>query len=295
MNLSGSRKDWQKESNTRSIINVYISALSALRNPVVALPSLIYFALHILIMAIYLNIQSPALHSFWALFIRGIAPEIFRHYPHHIILMQAVLGRFDILLDIFIHIIIQGATVAMVGSVLSRGNPDAAPSFSLTFKRYGHLLAVSIISSGIIFLVLNISEMVTGALIPGGRLIFAGASILAALAVQGLFVYTTPFILLEGEDAFSSIGKSSSLACHSVILTALLVVIPFILTLPSVLLDIKAEMISFRLSPDFIIYNHIVGELLQTIATYLITAGSAVIVIMKRTDLLEQSDEMKED
>jgi len=293
MNLSRSKQDWQKRSNTRSIINVFVSALSALQNPLVALPSLIYFLLHLAVMIIYLNIHSGILHSFWSFFIGGISPDVFRHYPHHIILMQAVLGRFDIFLDIFIHIIMQGATVVMVGSVLSGRTPSAAGSFARTFRHYPQLLAVSIIGSGAIFLIINISEMVTSSLIPGARLISAGGSVLLALIIQGVLVYTTPLILLEGKDVFPSIRKSLSMAGKMIILTSLLILIPFILTLPSVLLDIKAEMISFRLSPDFIIYNHTVGELLQTIATYLITAGSAVVVIMYKIKTLDESNTAK--
>ncbi len=280
----------RQASNTRSIVNTFVSSLSALKAPVVALPSLIYFILHLTIMLTYLHLQIETLQSFWALFAGGINPGIFNHYPHHIILMQSVLGRFDIFLDIFVHIIIQGATVVMVAAFLTGGAPSATRSFSLTLRRYGHLLAVSIISSGAIFLTINISEMAASYLIPGARLIAAGVSVIIALMIQAVFVYTTPFILLESEDAFSSIRRSFRMAFRLAGLTSMLVVIPFVLTLPSVLLDIKAEMIAFRLSPDFIIYNHTVGELLQTIAIYLMTAGSAVIVITNRRNLLDDAD-----
>ena len=291
MDTRESTAEWRQESRIRSIVNTFVSSLSALKAPVVALPSIIYFILHLSIMFVYLNLQIEAFQSFWALFVGRINPEIFTHYPHHIILMQSVLGRFDIFLDIFIHIIIQGATVIMVGTFLTGGNPSAFRSFSLTLSRYGHLLAVSIISSGAIFLTINISEMVASYLNPGVRLIAAGISVIIALMIQAVFVYTTPFILLESEDAFSSIRRSYRLALSFAPLTSLLVIIPFVLTLPSVLLDIKAEMIAFRLSPDFIIYNHAMGELLQTIATYLITAGSAVIVIKYRRKLLDDADD----
>jgi hypothetical protein len=287
--------NWQWRPRRHSILKIFISALSALRNPVVALPSVIYFCFHIAIMVVYLRLQNDIIHSFWTILVRGADPEIFNHYPQHIILMQTVLERFDIFLDIFVHIIIQGWLVVLVATSLSRRNPSAAESFSITIKRYGHLLAVSIISSGAVFLIMNISEVITSSLFPSGRLISAAGSVLLALAVQGALVYAAPFILLEKENLFSSIRKSFSLARRALLLTSLLIVIPFILTLPSVLLDIKAEMISFRLSPDFIIYNHTMGELLQTIATFLMTSGSVVILMMDRMNLLGRTEEPKEE
>jgi hypothetical protein len=262
-----------------SILRIFITALSALKKPVVAVPSIIYLLIQAGIMLLYLNSTGSLLNSFWAFFVSGISAETLSHYPHHIILMQPVLSRLDVFFDIFIHVIFQGAIILMVYSSLRGQKPPAGKSFAQATGRYPGMVVISLISSGLVFFFINLSRYASRSLgtVPHAALLITG--VILGLAVQALFLYSLPLLVLKGGGPLKAIKKSFSFASRSPAVTFLAVLLPFILTLPTVFLDIKAEMISLRLSPDFMIYNHLVGEVLQTISTYLVMAGSTVIII----------------
>ncbi len=262
--------------NVRSVPAIFNKALSALKNPIVAIPSILYFIFQILIMLFYLRSINKPWSSFWAFLINGISAKTLGHYPHHIILMQPILGRFNQFADIFIHVVFQGAIVLMISSFLAGRTPSLRRSFSLSIKRYIHLAAVSLASSAAIFACINISRTASKSLDPTPHIVVIAAGIICGLIIQALFLYTTPLILLKKMSAAAAIKNSISIASRLATVTLLIVILPFILTLPSIFLDLKAEMISLRLFPDFMTYHHIVKEILQTISTYLITAGSAV-------------------
>jgi hypothetical protein len=193
--------------------------------------------------------------------------------------MQPVLGRFNLFIDIFIHVIFQGATVLVISSFLTDRVISLRKSFSLSIKRYIHLAIVSIAGSATIFACINISRMASRSLGQTPHMLVIMAGIICGLVIQALLLYTTPLILLKRVSAVTAIKDSISIAIRLATVSLLIVILPFILTLPSILLDSKAMLISLKLSPDFMIYHLVVKEILQTISSYLITAGSVVIFI----------------
>ncbi|MCD6380523.1 hypothetical protein J7M07_08795 [bacterium] len=277
--ISSYTDNLKRTPNAKSILDIFNKALSALKKPAVAVPSILYFILQIIIILFYLLSINEPWSSFWAIFIKGISSKALGHYPNHIILMQPVLGRFNLFIDIFIHVIFQGATVLMISSFLTGRVISLRKSFSLSLKRYIHLAIVSIAGSAAIFACINISRMASRSLGQTPHMLVIMAGIICGLMIQALLLYTTPLILLKKISAVTAIKDSISIASRLATVSLLIVILPFILTLPSILLDLKAGFISLRLSPSFMIYHHIVKEVLQTISTYLITAGSAVIFI----------------
>ncbi len=272
-----------------SIVKIFVTALSALKKPVVAVPSVIYLIFQITIMVLYLDSTGAAANSFWALFISSVPAETLSHYPHRIILMQPVLSRLDLFFDIFVHVIFHGAIVLLVYRFLSGRTVSCSKSFSGAIKRYPRLLLVSLISSGAVFLTVNASRFFSRDLSPIPHAVILGAGVLFGIAVQAYFLYSLPLVLLKDTGPIKAIKSSFSIASRHFPATFLAVILPFILTLPTVFLDIKAEMISLRLSPDFMIYNHLAGELLRAISTYLVIAGSTVILtryVLKNTRVL---------
>lgn len=280
---SGTEKNWQPRSGARpkakEVLKIFVTALSALRKPAVAVPSIIYFIIQMAVMAFYIRFNSPPWSSFWAFFVEGVGANALGRYPHHILLLQPILTRFDIFFDIFVHVIFQGAISVMVFHALTSSSPAIGGSFRIALTRYHRLVITSLISSVAIFLLVHASRIVSG---PSGgplRLTLIVAGMLAGIAVQAAFLYSIPYIVLEDITALRAIRKSFSIAAGNRLVSFLIVLLPFILTLPSLFFDIKAMMVSLRLSPDFMIYNHVAREIMYTIATYLITAGSIVILI----------------
>ncbi len=252
-----------------------------LQNIKVAIPSVLFLALQLGVLALYLASLDGPMTSFWAIFIKGISPADFGHFPGHIIFMQPVLERFGILLDIIVNIIFQGATVFLVSAAWSGNTLSIFDGFRTSFKNYLRLLLVALAVSTAIFLSLKLARNISGNLqgIPGIAVYTSG--ILAALLFQALFLFSIPIIILRGSGCMKAIAGSFRVMWEFASTTFLLVLIPFILTLPTTFISLKAELIIAQLSPDFIVYNNVIASTMEMAATYLMISGATIIYLQK--------------
>jgi hypothetical protein len=262
-----------------NIFGIFAEALSQLHHGRIAVPLLLYFALRIAIVSLYLASVTEPLSSFWALLIGGLSGEDLGHYPVHLILMPAILGRLDIALDILVSVLFQGATIALVASAYRRGPVSLAAGFSEAARGYRHMIVVMLVVSIALFACINVPRFLATHLDDVARLGTTGLALLLGLCVQALFLYAIPLIVLEGYPAPRAIAASARFARRNAFTTFLLVAAPFILTVPTLLLGFRAEMIAFRISPDFLLINQIAGEIMQLIATYLIIGGATITLI----------------
>ncbi len=266
----------------REAINSFHSSVSALRNPRVAVPPLLFLIVHLGILLSYLSSLDPPSSSFWAFFVKGISGSDLGHFPQHIILMQPVLDRVDMFVEIFINIIFQGTIVALIGSNGSGKQISLLDGFRASFGKYLQLLLISILASAVIFIVFySAGKIRTDLGAVAGNTIYA-AGLAVALAIQAMFLYTVPAIILKDLNAFRSLSNSIRIACEAPATAFFLVLIPFILTVPTTFIGIKSALIATRLSPDFIIHNYIVSSVIEMISAYLLIAGGTV-VFLRRT------------
>ena len=270
----------------REAINALHISVSILKDFRIVVPSLFFLLIHMGILKTYLSSIDPPLSSFWALFINGLSGSDLGHYPDHIILMQPILDRIDIFIEIFINIIFQGAITVLIFSAISGKSLSFAGAFRATFRKYFQLFLIALFASALIYPVFilagNIRAGMSGI---AGNTVYA-ASVAAALAIQGLFLYTTSAIMLYDPNLLRSIRESFRIAWNSPATTFLLVLIPFILTLPTTFIGLKSALIATRLSPDFIIHNYIVSSVIEMISIYLLTAGGTVIFLQKMKNRL---------
>lgn len=285
--IKGSSDASERRSLARSIssaFQAFHASLTLLIAPVVAAPYLIYFLFQMLLLAGYFAGNSGPLARLWALPIDGISPETLGHYPAHLLLLQPILGRIEMVLEIFLKSIFHGATVYLVARAMRRGKLSLSRAFSTAGRRYPHLLGVSIISSAAIYAVIFLGSWLSSGIVGPARYAALGGGIAAALIIQSLFVYAIPYIMIDGFSTAAALTSGISLSLRTFTKTLLIVAVPFLLTIPIFLLDMKAEMIALRLSPDFMIHNHIASRVMELISTYLITASSTIIFLARKID-----------
>lgn len=267
----------------RSAWRAFSTSFYLLNRGVLALPLLIYFALKLAIVFLYLAKAGEPWSSFWAFFLPGVGAEATSHYPSHLILMPAVLRRLDIPLDVLVHIVFQGATVLLVSAAYSRKNLSLGGSFGGALGNYTRLVGVTLLASVVILLITSIPTGFFGLAseAPPGRAATA-LSMLLGLTAQAFFLYSMPFVLLGGRSVPDAVRRSFAMAGRHFIHTFILAAVPFALTVPTLLLGFKAVAISFRLSPEFLVHVQIAGEVMQLVATYILTASLTVAFIWKR-------------
>ena len=264
---------------TGNVFNIFAEALSLLRNGWLAVPLILYFALRLAIIFLYLASVTEPLSSFWALLVGGLSGEELSHYPAHLILMPVILSRFDMALDILVSVLFQGATISLIAAAYRRRPVSLAAGFSEASRDYRHLIVVMFAVSIALFVCLNVPRLLTTGLGGAMRLGITGLALLFGLIMQALFLYAIPLVVLERRSAPRAIAASARFTRRNAFTTFLLVAAPFVLTVPTLLLGFRAEMIAFRISPDFLLINQIAGEIMQLIATYLVIGGATIALI----------------
>ncbi|UCF04178.1 MAG: hypothetical protein JSV33_09505 [bacterium] len=268
--------------NVRLVWKSFTTSLSLLENARLAFPLLMYFVIKLCIALLYLVSVREPLSSFWAIFLPGTSGEVVSHYPEHLLLMQVILRRLDIFLEIFVHVLFQAVTIALVAAALAGERKTLGSGFRLSASRYPHLIGTVFLSSVSIQVCVLAPDLLLRHLLgPGSGEIATAGAIILGLFAQAFFLYSIPAIIVTRDGLFRAIRKSFSLTGRTLLYTYLLVGIPFILTVPTLLLSFKTRLIAFRLSPEVLIYVLLASELMQLIATYLIVSASTVTYIRR--------------
>lgn len=285
--VTGSADAEERKSLARSIASAFQAfqvSLTMLIDPRIAAPYLFYFILQMIFLAAYLAFNTGVLAHFWTLLVPGVSPEHLGHYPAHLLLLQPILGRIEIFLEVLLKCVFHGATVYLVARAMRRGKPSLPRSFSSAWSRYPRLLVVSIVSSAAVYAAVLLGVWLSSGMEGLAKYTLLGGGIAAGLVAQSLFVYAIPMVMIDDSSGLSALASGVSLSLRTFTKTLLVVAVPFILTLPTILLDLKAEMIALQLSPDFMIHSHVASRVMELVSTYLITASTTVIFLARKVN-----------
>ncbi|NIM18824.1 MAG: hypothetical protein GTO42_02215 [Candidatus Latescibacteria bacterium] len=269
----------------RSAWLAFFETFLLLRRFNIWIPLILYLALKVILVALYVNAPGGFVGSFWALFLKKGFREALTHYPEHRLLMPVVLGRLDIILDVFVHAFFQGVTIFLFADAIRKRSGSMAEALKGTFRRYVPLVGVTIIASAFVFACFNVPAL----LLPkGGNILFrAGgwaATTFVGLVFQALFIFTGPLVLLKGRSIFRAVKESIKIAMISFDQTMILVSVPFIITLPGILLEFKSEMLALRFSPEVLAYVQVFRELLGFVSALLLIGGLTVTFFWRQLD-----------
>jgi hypothetical protein len=281
--------------STAAAFEAFQTALGLLVDARVAAPYLIYFVFQMALLAVYLAGNSGPLARLWALTLRGITPESLGHYPAHLLLLQPILGRIEMVLEVVVKSAFHGATIYLVAKAVRRGRPSLPQAFSAAGRRYPHLVCVSLVSSAAIYAAVFLGVWLSSGIEGPARHIALGGGIAAGLVIESLFVYSMPIVMLDGASAPAALASGISLSLRTFTKTLIIVAVPFMLTLPTILLDMKADMIALRLSPDFMIHNHIASRVMELVSVYITTASATVIFLARKVDRPAGKDPYQDD
>lgn len=279
--VSETNEGYSRPYSVGNVFGSFVTALSLLKQPKVIAPLVMYLALKLIVVAFYLSSTTEPWITLWSVFIRGVTGENLSHYPLHLVLMQKVLGRLDIVMYIFIQIVFLGATVLLVSWAYKRRPVSLTAGISKALRSYPNLMVVALFSSALLLISVNVPGVIEQFSKNPPILAMAALASLFGLIVQAFFIYAIPSVMLGCKSAIRATGESFSITASSFIKTLVIVALPFILILPITFLEFEADVIAMRITPDFLIYMQVISEMLQFIATYLITACATVIYIWR--------------
>ncbi len=246
------------------------------------IPLLLYFLFKMLVLAVYLQTTEGPVLSIWALLLGGGAREALSHYPEHLLLMPVVLGRLDVPLDIFVHSIFQGMTILLFASAFKERVISLSEALKGTLRCYGPLVGVTFVASATIFICFSIP----GFLLPayGSGMIRSAAwaaTTAAGLALQAIFLFASPLVLIKKRSIIQAIRGSFRIARVNFSQTLILVFIPFVVSLPALLIGLKSRMLAIRLSPDILAHLQVFSELLAYFSTLLLIGGLTIMFVRR--------------
>lgn len=265
-----------------TIWRVFLIAITSLRRYQLWIPLLVYFVLKVVLVLAYAAGASGPLGSMWAILLPGSMRDALSHYPGHLLVMPAVMSRIDIAFDILVHIIFQGATIflfvwVVLGQPLSLGR-----AFRSTLSRYAPAVGVTLIAAVVLYVVFLVPGWIAPHTAGVPPLVSNGIAALIGLVVQAFFVFTLPLVLLSRTSVFAAVRGSFSIASEVFGKTFVLVLVPFLLTLPELLVEAKAELLVARLSPDVLVHIQVLREFSQFISTLLLVGGLTILFIEQR-------------
>lgn len=265
-------------SGIRDGLSAAYKSLLIIRSIKIVIPLLLYFLFELLVIIIYTRVGPGSLDYFWTLFLPGRSANVIGHYPQRLLLLPEILGGLDIVLDILVYVVAQGATIVLIAAALSGRPLDLGNSFAATMKRYWRLIGVMFVATLIILFATYLPRLPSNfGWTTHNRYIATISSVLLGILVQAFFLYAVPFVIIGGESIFGAIAKSIRFARRRYLLSLTLAAVPFIIMLPTFLLGFKAQILSLRIYPELITHIQILGEIMNVVATYILVGGVTVI------------------
>lgn len=258
------------------VLRIFGTAISYLQFGRPAIPLLMYFVLKLCIIFLYVASGTKTPGGLWPLLARGMNAEAIGHYPEHLILMPVILGRLDIPLEILVLVVAQGATVLLVAGILRRERIGFGRSLEGTGRRYINLVIAAAAASAALYAWFRLSAAFLGRLAAFPYGLGESVRTLVGLVLETFFLYAIPFILIERRTALAAIRRSFAFAGRHFIESFLLVLVPFLLTVPTLLLSVNPRTIALQISPEFLVQVQVAGEVMQFIATYLLMGGLTI-------------------
>lgn len=254
-------------------------SVSALTNPVVLVPLLLYLIIKIVITTLYLELPKEPFSRFWALLVPGLTSEDLLHYPYSLLNMGPVLSNLDHLLNIFVLVICEAATIFLIRASILNEKPKLVESLSLSMRSYFHLVLAAAFSSAIIYLSVKLPGLAVASIQASATSKAILASTIAALLIQPLIVYIIPHIVLGRKGIVQAIKASFTLGSSIYPQTLIIVVLSFLITAPVVFLELKSALLAFRMSPEFLIQLQLAGEIVEFLSLFILISGITVLFV----------------
>jgi len=255
-------------------------SIATITNPIVLLPLLLYLILKVLLTTLYLELPQDPFARLWALFVPGLTGEDLAHYPYSLLNMGPVLSNIDHILDILVLIIPEGATILLVSALAYNGkNINLGNSLSRTLRSYPYLVLAAAFSSAVTYLSIKLPVLVCTRAIEacGSKGLMVGT--IAAILVQPLIVFILPSIILGKEKIVSAIKNSFSLGKNIYLQSLIIVTVSFLLTAPIVILELKSNLLAFKLSPEFLIQLQFASEIVEFLSLFILISGTTILYI----------------
>ncbi|UCD94709.1 MAG: hypothetical protein JSU69_01265 [Candidatus Zixiibacteriota bacterium] len=260
------------------LLGLYLAALKSVGRFRLWLPFFLYAVLQIVLLLLCVSYVNPRLYPVLSPLVSLLGQrnaEMFGHYPELYLLLPYVFqwGK------LFLSIIFEGLAIGLTSALFviafhSKGRPRL--KLSPVFARWPQLLITWAVITGVIYLVNWLvpeifSEYLQGS--PRRVVIFEMVMRIIGVIIYAVFVYAVPAIIVRGEGIVRALKTSVSYFAGHPFFTFLLVLIPFLFTLPTTYLSAKAGIVVTKFSPELMFYILLGAIIVDMVINFVLTGA----------------------
>lgn len=261
--------------------------LRALRRRVAVLPFAIYAAAQLLIVISIASFAYPPFSWLITPALRWRFGEQALHYPNNLFALRPALGQVDTFLWIFLGTLLSAVAVHLFSAFFAGTRDRFAFGWRTAAPRYFALVAIGAVVMVLTQLIAQAPHALWSHLIEDNPMRFRLVRMLSVglvVAVQALFVYAFPYIVLERRRIAPAIAQSVRLAVRSPVTTYLIVGVPAALELFPLWLSRKSLAIAYRFSPGFLIAVMVIWIVVIFLSSYASTGAATRFFLLATQD-----------
>lgn len=275
----------------RSVINLLIS------EPKILVPFLCLGIIETL--ALFTLASSPhfPVNILLAPPVRRIWGETYLHYPYIYELLPRMFYFAKIVIGIFIGVVTTAMAVSMVASGRAKKKVCVKEAFFAVLPRYVSLFILAVILYGSVHFIMKQPPLLlakyfrTGAtslLSVGPKawfdVVLPFLNFLLAIALQGLFVYAIPFIVLKGRKFIPALLLGIVFFFKKFFKTLAIIVVPMILYIPVTMVRSNMAFVSDKLGPEAVIAVILAGIIVGTVVVDALVTAATTLFFLEASD-----------
>lgn len=254
------------------------TTVSLKRHPALFLPFLIFAAIETAALIIlYLAPRMPLRLAFGPL-IKTLWGEAFLHYPANFILLPKLASLSRLGLAIIFSSLLTGMAVAIVYAIHNKKGIGLRQAFRQALKQYASLFVVVLLFSLSYYFSIKLISFLLAKYFMAGhtRLLFIPARLwigpimfvvnfIAALFIQGIFVYAIPLLIIGKKKVIPAITGSAALFGKLFFETLILIGLPMLLYVPVIILTDKSSFLISRVAPESVLWICFAGTVISSL------------------------------
>lgn len=253
-----------------SVFMVWNSALRLVfREPKVLAPFLILAAVETVFLWILASSPHFPFNIVMAPIIRSRWSGMYLHYPYIYELVPRLFSSVSVLIGIFAGSVTNGMAVLAVYRLKNKEKLDLKGVFLSVVSRYVSLLALS----GLLFFMVHFGHFHKPVI-----------SFVLAVFLQGLVVYSVPYLLVKGERFFPALIQGIGLFFKIPFKTFWLVAVPGCLYIPVSVLNSRIDVLAQRFAPEIVVPVTFLGIVVSTLIVNSLVILATTLIFLEAAD-----------
>jgi hypothetical protein len=262
----------------------------------VLIPFAVLAGVEILQLFILANSPHFPVNKFMAPFIRRVWHETFLHYPY----IYELLPRLFYYAKMAAGIFVGGLTTAMACLIVLQAEKKKSVSlkklFGQALKRYASLLLLMVLLYVAVHFTMKQPQLLLAAAFRGRTsFLFMGPRVwfgfvlpavlfLLAVFLQGLLVYSVPFVILKGKKFLPALGSGVVFFFKNAWRTLVLVGVPMVLYIPVSIVHGNINVLAAKFGPESIVFVLFLGVLVSVLLVDALVTVATTLYFIEATD-----------